>query len=173
MMNANIEGIKRLRKIAIVGCVTKYELAGNYILGKRGYVKLMGWDSHGWMKLEEFEDRYKHYGICFFNELDKKEGPFFVMERAAISNTNAYAMWVCDGIYTNEECAALLKTAREDRDDYKRNGWSFVDYRCVARFPKRAFAESERGYDEYDKECQCNGYANDQYDDEDEEDYSE
>ena len=155
-MNANIEGIKRLRRVAIVGCTTKYELAGNYIIGKRGYVKLMGWDSHDWMKLEEFEDRYKHYGICFFNELDKKEGPFFVMERAAISNTNAHNIWVCDGIHTNKECAALLKAAREDRDDYERNGWSFVDYRCVARFPKRAFAESE----------------SDQYDDEDE-DYSE
>ncbi len=170
LMNANIEGIKRLRKIAIVGCVTKYELAGNYILGKRGYLKLSGIDTP-WMKLEKFEERYKHYGIVFFTEKDHKEGPFYFTERASISNTNAnaYAMWVNNGICSTKEWNVLKAEAMEGY----LSGSSYIDYRTVgAPHTRLAFAESKKGFVEYDAECHYNGWLDDEYDDEDDEDYS-
>ena len=166
---ANIEGIKRLRKIAIVGTLTRGRLAGNYILGKRGYLKLSGVEMP-WMRVESFKEKFAgevHNG--FFTAEDRKDGPFYFTERASISNTNAFNIWVDNGICSNKEWESLRAEAREGY----LSGSSYTDYKIVsAPDPRLAFAEAVLGYDEYDKECDISGYENDLYDDDAEEDYS-
>ena len=168
LKNANIESIEGLRKIAVVGVLTRGKLAGNYILGKRGYLKLSGIDMP-WMKIDAFKTKFSYeLGAGFYTEKDTQDAPFFFTERASISNTNAYNMWVDNGICSSKEYGVLRAEAREGY----LSGSSYIDYRRIGRpYAKLAFAEATLGYNEYDAECHYNGWLDDEYDDEDE-DYS-
>ena len=84
-------------------------------------------------------------------------------ERASVSKTNAYNMWVDNGICSAKEFRALSAEAAEEQS----SGSSYMAYRIVgtAIYPKIALAVCELGLSEYGKECHYN-------EDEDEEDYS-
>ena len=163
-MYGDIENICKMRRIRIVGVATKGCLAGNYILGKRGYLKMFGHESN-WMKVNEFKKAFRIYidEHSFFTKKDRNNDYMFT-ERASISNTNAYNMWVDNGICSAKEFRALSAEAREGYF----SGSSYTDYRIVgtAVYSRRALAECELGVSEYYKE-RHNGYENDECDEED------